>query len=83
MSDCKEWIQNRAEELAELLGRDYWALPDWERELFFKQATRDYDDREAARIDSAYDAMLEQQGLEQERLVVSTHEAVVGTKQVA
>ncbi|MBU2051355.1 MAG: hypothetical protein KKH61_20600 [Gammaproteobacteria bacterium] len=61
-TDYKEWIAERAEELAqERYNKSYDSIPDDIKEELFARAEADYSNREAARIDAAYDAYLERQ----------------------
>ena len=58
--DYKEWISDRAEELArERYNQSYYDLPDSIQIELWTRAEADYIDREAARIDAAYDAWVE------------------------
>ena len=65
--DYKEWIQQRAEELAqEKYGKDYYSLPDGLQLQLWESTYIDYIDKEAARIDAAYDAWRENQQMQDE-----------------
>jgi len=56
----KDWIQSRAEQLAEeQYGEDFYNLPDNLQIEIWNKAEADYHDREADRIDAAYDRVLE------------------------
>ena len=56
-TDYKEWITERAEELAqERYKKSYYDLPDKVQDEIFAMAEADYINRESARIDTAYDA---------------------------
>ena len=58
--DYKDWIQNRAEELAqELYSTEFYELPENIRAQVYNQAYLDYTDHYAAQIDAAYDRALE------------------------
>jgi len=64
--DYKDWIQNRAEELAEeQYGRDFYDLSDTLQIGIWNRAEADYHDREADRVDTAYDRWKEEQLLNQ------------------
>ena len=54
--DYKEWIQNRAMELAEKqYNKDFYDLPDSLQAEIYNQAEADYTDHYADMIDAAYD----------------------------
>jgi len=58
--DYKDWIQNRAMELAdEQYGKDFYDLPDHLQTEVYNQAEADYTDYYAAQIDAAYDRAVE------------------------
>jgi len=58
--DYKDWIQNRAEELAEeQYDRDFYDLPDNLQIEVWNRAEADYHDHEADKIDAAYDRAIE------------------------
>ena len=62
--DYKEWIQQRADELAEEIlgeGKDFYNLSDDFQIEVWDIAEQDYNDRESDRIDAAYDRYLKQQ----------------------
>jgi len=64
--DYKDWIQNRAEEIAEeQYGKEFYDLSDTLQIGIWNRAEADYHDREADRIDAAYDRMLEARLLSQ------------------
>ena len=64
--DYKDWITNRAMELAEeLYCQDYYDLPDKLQTEVYNKAESDYTDYYAAEIDAAYDRMMEEQLLSQ------------------
>lgn len=54
--DMKDWIQNKAEELAqELYNADYFDLDENTQRALFDKACEGYHDYYAAKIDVAYD----------------------------
>lgn len=58
--DCKAWCQNRAEEIAEKdYERDFYHLPPSFQWTIWDEAYFEYVDREAARIDAAFEAARE------------------------
>ena len=61
-TDYKEWISERAEELAyERYNKGYYDLPDNIQMELYTRAEADYTNQEADRIDAAYDRWLESQ----------------------
>jgi len=64
--DYKEWIQDRAMELAEeMYQQDYYDLPYDLQDDIFSQAVNDYVDYHAGIIDAAYDRMMDKRALSQ------------------
>jgi hypothetical protein len=60
--DYKDWIRNRAMELAEeKYDTDFYDLPDHLQIEVYNQAIEDYKDHYADEIDAAYDRALEAQ----------------------
>ncbi len=60
MTDYKEWIMNRAEELAlDKYDIEYEYLPSNLREVVFFMAQRQYQDMCAVKVDFLYDRMRE------------------------
>lgn len=58
--DYKDWIQNKAEELAlEQHNTDYYGLPKSTRHQLYDKACELYKDHYAGQIDAAYEAALE------------------------
>lgn len=58
----EDWIAERAYELAEEeYAKDYYELSDSTQLELWVKAEAEYTDREADRIDAAYDAWLENQ----------------------
>ena len=58
--DYKDWITERAEELAqERYNKGYYDLASIIQQELFAEAEADYRNREAARIDAAYEAEME------------------------
>jgi len=58
--DYKEWIQNKAEELAlERYDTDYYDLPESTRQQLYDEAMELYKDHYADQIDAAYERALE------------------------
>jgi len=64
--DYKDWIQNRAEELAqELYDEEFYDLLNDLQIRLRNRAEADYHDHEADKIDAAYDRAMEAQLLNQ------------------
>ena len=65
--DKEDWIMQRCEELAsEKFDKPYEELSDEVQMQLWAEAEQDYINREASRIDAAYDAALENQIMEGE-----------------
>ena len=63
--DYKDWIQNRAEDLAlEQYDLDLYELQDSIRLTIYEQAMKDYSDHYASQIDAAYDRWKDKQMME-------------------
>lgn len=63
--DYKDWIQNRADELAlEQYNEDFYNLPSEVRDTIYQQAMADYADHYASQVDAAYDRMKKTQMME-------------------
>jgi len=61
MRDYKDWIENRAHELAEeRYNKDYYDLPENIQLEIYDRAEADYKDYYASKIDAVYDRMREQ-----------------------
>lgn len=59
--DMKDWIQNKAEELAlELYDADYFDLDEDTQKAIFDKACEDYHDYYAAKVDAACDRWKEE-----------------------
>lgn len=64
--DMKDWIHNRAEELAEQkYNKDYYDLPNHLQDEVYNQAEADWIDHYSSEIDAAYDRLMEEQLLSQ------------------
>ena len=64
-TDYKEWISERAEELAqERYNKGFYDLTNDIQMELWQYAEADWINREAARIDAAYDAAMESQMME-------------------
>lgn len=60
--DMKEWIQNRADEVAmETLGKEYYDLGPHMQAMCYAKAMEDWADYYANLIDAAYDREKERQ----------------------
>lgn len=60
MRDYKDWIENRAHELAEeRYHKDYYDLPEDIQLEIYTRAETDYIDHYADQIDAAYDRAVE------------------------
>jgi len=61
MTDYKDWIENRAHELAEeRYNKDYYDLPENIQQEIYNRAVADYIDYYASKIDATYDRIREQ-----------------------
>jgi hypothetical protein len=61
-TNYKEWISDRAEELAqERYNKGYYDLPENIQMEVWQRAEADYTDHKAARIDAAYERWLDDQ----------------------
>ena len=63
--DYKDWIQNKAEELAqEEYGTEFYDLPEATRDIIYNRASELYVDFYADKIDAAYERALDNKLME-------------------